>query len=90
MGAHDDKPNGKVGASTGEKAKDGAFASLVQAESLIQLALLLPAATLIGWLAGVALDRWLHRDWIYIPGLLIGAAAGFVQIFRVIFALNKE
>lgn len=70
--------------------KDGSVQSLVRVESLIQLGLLLPAATVIGWLIGVGLDRWLHQDWIYIPGLILGAGAGFVQIFRIVFALNKE
>jgi F0F1-type ATP synthase assembly protein I len=64
--------------------------SLVQVESLIQLALVLPIATVIGLLIGMGLDKWLHQHWIYIPGLILGAAAGFVQIFRVVFALNKE
>jgi ATP synthase protein I len=36
------------------------------------------------------LDKWLHQHWIYIPGLLLGAAAGFVQIFRVVLAQAKE
>jgi len=62
----------------------------VQVESLIQLALVLPIATVIGLLIGMGLDKWLHQHWIYIPGLILGAAAGFVQIFRVVFALNKE
>jgi ATP synthase protein I len=68
----------------------GAMKSLVQVESLIQLALVLPIATVIGLLIGMGLDKWLHQHWIYIPGLILGAAAGFVQIFRVVFALNKE
>lgn len=72
------------------KGRDGAMSSLVQVESLIQLALLLPAATMIGWLIGVGLDKWLHQHWIYIAGLLLGAAAGFVQIFRVVLANAKE
>jgi F0F1-type ATP synthase assembly protein I len=64
--------------------------SLVQVESLVQLALMLPIATVIGWLMGVGLDKWLHQHWIYIPGLILGAAAGFVQIFRVVLAQAKE
>ena len=71
-------------------SQGGAIKSLVQVESLIQLALVLPIATVIGLLIGMGLDKWLHRHWIYIPGLILGAAAGFVQIFRVVFALNKE
>lgn len=57
---------------------------LGQVEKLIQIVLLLPAATFTGWAIGLALDRWLHRNWIYIAGLLVGAAAGFVQIFRLV------
>ncbi len=64
--------------------------SLVQIESLVQLALLLPAATVIGWLIGLGLDHWLHQHWIYIAGLLLGAAAGFVQIFRVVLGQMND
>ncbi|HEV2275159.1 MAG TPA: AtpZ/AtpI family protein [Acidobacteriaceae bacterium] len=85
-----DKPESQAGRSSGGKSKDGALASLVRAESVIQLALLLPAATVIGWAIGAGLDHWLHQHWMEIAGLLLGAAAGFVQIFRVILALNKE
>jgi ATP synthase protein I len=70
--------------------QSGAMKSLVKVESLIQLALMLPIATVIGWLIGAGLDKWLHQHWIYIPGLLLGAAAGFVQIFRVVLAQMKD
>lgn len=72
------------------KRKDGALSSLVQVESLVQLALVLPAATVIGWAIGLGLDHWLHQHWIYIAGLIFGAAAGFVQIFRVVLAQTKD
>jgi F0F1-type ATP synthase assembly protein I len=77
-------------AAGGSKLSDsGAMKSLVQVESLIQLALMLPVATVVGWLIGAGLDKWLHQHWIYIPGLILGAAAGFVQIFRVVLAHSK-
>lgn len=66
------------------KNPDGPMASLVRAESLMQLALVIPAAVFIGWLAGVGLDHWLHTTWLYIVGLLLGAVAGFVQMIRVV------
>ena len=56
--------------------------TLVKAESLLQLAFVLPAAVLIGWGAGALLDKWLHTDWIYIVGLLFGSAAGLVEVVR--------
>lgn len=70
--------------------KDSALHSLVRIESLIQLALLLPAAVVIGWAIGLALDRWLHQHWINIAGLIVGAVAGFVQIFRVVLSHSHE
>jgi F0F1-type ATP synthase assembly protein I len=83
-----DKP--EAGGSGSKLSQSGAMKSLVQVESLIQLALVLPIATVVGLLIGVGLDKWLKQDWIYIPGMILGAAAGFVQIFRVVLALNKE
>jgi ATP synthase protein I len=47
-----------------------------------QLAVVFPAATVIGWLIGAALDRWWHTHWLYIVGLILGIVAGFVQLVR--------
>lgn len=49
-----------------------------------QLAFLLPSATIAGWLLGAALDRWLHTSWIQIIGLILGVAAGFVELVRTV------
>jgi F0F1-type ATP synthase assembly protein I len=62
--------------------KSGALGDLVKAESLIQLAIALPAGCLIGWLVGGWADRHFHQHWIGITGILLGAVAGFVQIYR--------
>jgi F0F1-type ATP synthase assembly protein I len=48
-----------------------------------QLAVVFPAATVIGWLVGAALDRWLHTSWIYLVGLIVGIIAGFIELIRV-------
>ncbi|MBB5316303.1 AtpZ/AtpI family protein [Tunturibacter empetritectus] len=77
--ADDGAGNGGNDAGGGGK---GALGELVKAESMIQLAIALPAGCLIGWLGGSWLDRHFHQGWIAIVGILIGAAAGFVQIFR--------
>jgi F0F1-type ATP synthase assembly protein I len=60
----------------------GALGELVKAESMIQLAIALPAGCVIGWLVGSWLDRHFHQGWISIVGILVGALAGFIQIFR--------
>jgi ATP synthase protein I len=65
-----------------EKNKNGALGELVKAESMIQLAIALPAGCVIGWLVGSWLDRHFHQNWIAIVGIGLGAVAGFVQIFR--------
>ncbi len=64
------------------KKKSGALGELVKAESMIQLAIALPAGCLIGWLAGSWADSHFHQHWIGITGILLGALAGFIQIFR--------
>jgi F0F1-type ATP synthase assembly protein I len=47
-----------------------------------QLAFALPAGTLVGWLIGAALDRYLHTTWLYLAGVLLGIVAGFVELIR--------
>jgi F0F1-type ATP synthase assembly protein I len=47
-----------------------------------QLAVIFPAATVVGLLIGAALDHWLHTTWLYLAGLLLGIAAGFIELIR--------
>lgn len=56
----------------------------VQLARYSQLALVLPAATFIGWLIGAALDKWLHTTWLYLAGLILGIVAGFVELIRTV------
>ncbi len=51
---------------------------LVQLANYSQLAFIFPAATVVGWLIGAGLDRWLHTSWLYLAGLILGIVAGFV------------
>ena len=62
----------------------------VEIEKYIQLGVLLPAATFIGWLIGHMLDLHFHSDWIYLVGLGFGIAAGFVQLFRVALKAGND
>ena len=54
-----------------------------------QLAFVLPAALVVGWLVGAALDRWLHTTWLYLAGILLGIAAGFVELIRTVVRDTK-
>jgi F0F1-type ATP synthase assembly protein I len=49
-----------------------------------QLAFMLPAGTVAGYLLGALLDRWLHKSWISVVGLLLGTAAGLIELIRTI------
>ncbi|HVO81094.1 MAG TPA: AtpZ/AtpI family protein [Terriglobales bacterium] len=55
-----------------------------------QLAFIFPAATVAGWLIGVALDRWLHTTWLYLVGLVLGIVAGFVELIRAVTSSDAE
>ena len=46
------------------------------------LAFMLPAATLVGYAIGYLLDRALGTTFLKIVFLLLGIAAGFVQLIR--------
>jgi F0F1-type ATP synthase assembly protein I len=56
----------------------------VQMARYSQLALALPAATVVGLIIGWCLAKWLHHDWLEIAGLLLGIAAGFVELVRTV------
>jgi F0F1-type ATP synthase assembly protein I len=62
---------------------------LVQIAKYSQLAFVLPAATVAGWLLGAGLDHWLHTTWLYIAGLLLGIVAGFVDLIRTVTKDSK-
>jgi len=56
----------------------------VQLARYSQLAIIFPAALVIGWLIGTALDHWLHTTWLYLVGLILGIVAGFVELIRTV------
>jgi F0F1-type ATP synthase assembly protein I len=61
----------------------------VQFARYSQLAFVLPAATAMGWVIGLGLDKWLHTTWLYLAGLLLGIAAGFVELIRTALSDSK-
>lgn len=73
-----DKPE-KGSAGRGQ----GMLGQLGKAESFIQVAIAMPAACVIGWLIGAALDKHFHQHWMGVVGILLGAVAGFVQMFHM-------
>jgi F0F1-type ATP synthase assembly protein I len=63
---------------------------IVQLANYSQLAFIFPAATVVGWLIGVALDRWLHTTWLYLVGLILGIVAGFVELIRLVTSSESK
>ena len=49
-----------------------------------QIAFMLPAGTVAGYLLGAFLDRWLHTSWIAIVGLILGSAGGLIELIRMV------
>lgn len=64
--------------------------TLVQAEKLMQIAILLPSAAFIGWLAGAWADKALHQTWISIAGIAFGGISGLVYVVRLVLATGNS
>ena len=58
----------------------------IQAEKMIQIALVMPCAAFIGWVIGAGLDRWLHQTWISMSGIVLGIIAGLVGAIEMAIA----
>jgi len=68
----------------------GLMSAWIQAEKLAQLAMMLPCAGFIGWLAGYGLDRWLHQAWIAMAGAVFGVIAGLIAVVRIAIAYGSD
>ena len=89
------KRRGKTGDTpSGEPSQSGVgggiFSAWVQAEKLLQIAMMLPSAGFIGWLAGYGLDRWLHQTWIGMAGAVFGIIAGLIGAVRMAMASSAD
>jgi ATP synthase protein I len=72
------------------KKKPTGLNDYVQAESILQLALGIPAGCFVGLGIGYLLDRHFHTKWIAITLLFLGAIGGFVQLFSYLARANKR
>ena len=67
-----------------------ALASLVEAEKMMQIAVLLPSAAFIGWLLGAWADSLLHQTWIAVVGIIFGGVSGLVYVVRLVIATGAK
>lgn len=64
-----------------KKRSDG---PMLTAGMMASVGLVLVVAVMIGFVLGLLLDRWLGTTpWLSVVGLLLGAASGFVEMFRL-------
>ena len=56
----------------------------------LSLATMLPAATFVGYLVGYLLDKAFGTRFLYIVFLLLGIAAGFVELIRQILKDSRK
>ncbi len=61
----------------------GLVSALIQAEKMVQVALILPCAAFIGWLGGAWVGSRLHQPWIAAVGIVFGGAAGLYYVIRM-------
>jgi ATP synthase protein I len=66
------------------------LASLVEAEKMMQVALLLPSSAFVGWIFGALLDKALHQTWISLVGILFGGISGIVYVVRMVMAQSAK
>jgi ATP synthase protein I len=62
----------------------------IQAESILQLALAIPAGAFVGMGIGYLLDRRFHTGWITIILLFLGATGGFINLFAYLSRTSKR
>ena len=82
------KQRGKADGAPSDEPAQGGFGSgligaWIQAEKMIQIAMVLPCAAFIGWLPGFWLDRHFHQTWMAIAGVVFGIVAGLVAAIRM-------
>ena len=77
------------GKSAGAGGK-GLIGIWVQAEKLMQIALILPCSVLIGWGIGAWIGHLVHQSWIGIVGVVFGGASGMVYVIRLALEADKD
>ncbi len=64
--------------------------AVVQAEKMVQIALVLPCAAFIGWLFGAWADSKLHTKWMGLAGIVFGGVSGLVYVVRLALEAGRK
>jgi F0F1-type ATP synthase assembly protein I len=81
--------NRPISESAKGNAGHGSMKSLVEAEKLMQIAMILPSAVLIGWGVGYWANSHWHQKWMLAVGIIFGCVAGLVSVIRMAFATER-
>jgi F0F1-type ATP synthase assembly protein I len=82
-------PDAKPRPDGGGSQQSSGLQGLVQAEKLMQIALVLPCAAVIGWGAGWWFDHHFGLKWVSVAGLVLGLIAGMVSAVRLALEAGK-
>ena len=74
----------------GRSQGSGLVSALVQAEKLVQIALILPCSAFIGWLIGDWIGNRAHMPLLGAVGVAFGGAAGLFYVIRLALAAVKD
>jgi len=66
------------------------MSALVEAEKLMQIAFVLPATVLIGWVLGWWIGHLLHQKWIEIAGVIFGCISGLFYVIKTAIAAERK
>ena len=77
-------------AMTDEPNKKNRPSDYIQAESILQLALAIPAGAFVGLGLGYLLDEHFHTGWIAVTLMFLGAAGGFVHLFNYLSRSSRR
>ena len=75
---------------SGPRKTSSGIETLVQAEKLMQIAILLPSAAFIGWLLGTWGDKALHQKWLALSGMVFGGISGLVYVVRLVITTGNS
>ena len=73
-----------------QSGMSGMLGAWVQAEKLLQIAFVLPAAAGIGLAAGWWVGNLLHQKWIEVVGVILGCISGLAYVIQMAIAAEKS